>query len=60
MKHPCKGKVRYASADEAGLVLVNAKIARSLHGRLRRRELAVYYCGDCVGFHLTSKPWVTR
>jgi hypothetical protein len=58
MKHPCQGKVRYASYDEAGLALVNAKIRRAFGraGWQKRREERVYYCGDCNGFHLSSLP----
>lgn len=56
MRHPCKGKARYGSYDEAALVLVDAKIKRSLRNNRRRREQGIYYCGDCNGFHLTSSP----
>jgi len=49
-------KRRFASWDEAGLVLVDAKIERVLRGKQRRREERVYYCGNCEGFHLTSQP----
>lgn len=58
MKHPCRGKTRYASYDEAALILVDAKIDRALHKphAQRRREQRAYYCGNCNGFHLTSTP----
>lgn len=58
MKHPCRGKVRYGSYDEAALVVVNAKIKRAFRGHhhQRRHEERAYYCGDCNGFHLTSRP----
>lgn len=54
MKHPCQGKRRFGSYDEAALVVVNAKIQRSLRGSRKRREERVYWCGDCNGFHVTS------
>lgn len=59
VKHPCHGKVRYGSYDEAGLALVDCKIRASLHGnrnKQKRREQRQYWCGDCDGFHLSSSP----
>lgn len=55
-KRWCAPKVRYASYDEAALVLVDCKIRAALKGKQHRREQWVYYCGECNGFHLTSKP----
>jgi len=52
----CAGKRRYASYDEAALVLVDAKIQASLRGLQWRRERRVYWCGICNGHHLTSRP----
>ncbi len=52
----CAPKVRYASYDEAALVLVDCKIRASLKHRAHRREDHVYYCGECNGFHLSSIP----
>ncbi len=62
MKHPCRGKRRYGSYDEAALVLVDAKIRRAFRPQraARRHEVRVYWCGDCNGFHLTSLPDVDR
>lgn len=55
MKRPCHTKIRYNSYDEAALILVDCKIRRQLRGRQHRREESVYYCGECNGFHLTSR-----
>jgi hypothetical protein len=51
----CTGKARYASYDEAGLALVEAKIGAALRANRRRREQRIYWCGSCNGFHLTSR-----
>lgn len=56
-RDPCRGKVRFASWDAAQLALVNAKIARALRRKpTKRGEQRAYYCGNCNGFHLTSRP----
>lgn len=51
-------KRRYATYDEAAMVLVNAKIERAFRRRhwAKRREERVYFCHACLGFHLTSQP----
>lgn len=50
------GKCRIASEQEAQMILTEAKIRATLHGRRHRREKRIYYCWECFGFHLTSKP----
>lgn len=48
-------KERFASLAEARMALVNAEIARSLHGSSRRRERRAYFCEACHAWHLTSR-----
>lgn len=57
-KDPCEGKKRFSSYDEAGLALVDSKIDQALYPARNgnRHEQRVYYCGNCNGFHLTSRP----
>ena len=50
------GKVVFATADEAGMALVNAKIRRMLKNDQKRREERYYHCVNCQGYHLTSRP----
>lgn len=49
------GKVVFADHAEASRAVVDAKIARSLRGRRRRREQRAYRCDPCGGWHLTSQ-----
>lgn len=50
-------KKRFRSYDEAALALVDAKIARmKWPNNTKRREMRIYWCGECVAHHLTSKP----
>lgn len=53
-KRACAPKQRYASYDEAALVLVDCKIRHAFRRNQKRREVRVYYCHECNGFHLTS------
>jgi hypothetical protein len=52
------GKVRFASEAEAQQAVLDAKIARGVHGTARRQEERAYLCPDCPGgvWHLSSKP----
>lgn len=54
-------KRKFDTWDEANFALLNAKIARwKYSGRTRRHEARIYWCGLCVGHHLTSQPDLTR
>lgn len=50
------GKHRFPTEGEALRAVVDAKIARSLRQRVRRREERAYRCDPCGAWHLTSKP----
>lgn len=59
--HRCvSGKVRYPDHEYAVSVLHKAQNSakRSLEerGTTRRHEQRAYFCAECQGFHLTSKP----
>lgn len=54
------GKDRFATEHDAGLALVNCKIARVLHHKHKRKEQRYYCCSQCRGWHLTSKPLAAR
>lgn len=49
------GKKKYGSYDEAQLIIVDAKIARSLYGDTGRAEQRSYYCSTCEAWHTTSR-----
>lgn len=48
------GKTRFRDHEEAVNVLAKAVTARSF-GSDRRREVRVYECELCAGFHVTSQ-----
>jgi hypothetical protein len=57
---PISGKVRYGERKDIKLALRQADRDRS-RARLNqmacsRREIRVYHCCDCGGWHLTSQP----
>ena len=61
LKGRCQsGKIRYRDHDEAIKALHRtqsmAVIALEMTGNTSRAEKRTYYCGQCNGFHLTSKP----
>lgn len=49
------GKIRYATREDAELILAVAR-GKVADGVETRREQRVYACGNCHGFHLTSRP----
>lgn len=49
------GKQRYATEAYARAQLVGAIMAAN-RGSKTRREIRVYHCPLCKGWHLTSKP----
>lgn len=50
-------KRRFRSEKAAQLAVQNADVQRALRGNEKRRETRSYYCAECVGWHLTSKPF---
>lgn len=50
------GKVRLRDHREA-IERLHACRTAAEFGDTRRREQADYFCEQCCGFHLTSKPW---
>ena len=54
-----KDKVSFPDEAAADAALLNAKIARALHGSQKRRECRTYRCPANGGWHLTSKPLLT-
>lgn len=49
------GQIRYPTWDEAAMAATNAKIAAALRGHQHRREDHAEYCGQCFGFHVTTR-----
>lgn len=47
-------KNRYPDKASASTILTFTKLSRSP----KRQEKRVYYCRDCEGYHLTSKPYL--
>lgn len=54
------GKVRYATAIDAGIALGKARTGRVVKGRDQQVEVRHYPCNLCGGYHLTSKPQITE
>lgn len=50
------GKVRYRSAIDAGIALGKARAGRAVKGRDAVVEVRHYFCPQCKGHHLTSRP----
>jgi hypothetical protein len=50
------GKIRYATAIDAGIALGRARAGRPVKGRDAKVEQRQYYCSTCGGWHLTSQP----
>lgn len=50
------GKLRYDSAIDAGIALAKAQQSRNTRGLTEHVERRHYFCPQCKGHHLTSRP----